>query len=614
MTVLDPPLDPQVLFLGALTTAVSLAVLVFLARHDGEAFVGWAIVSWSLRLGYLVVPLARLLLGGEPRPWLAASVMTSAASSLALLATGLAYRFRRPLSRPGLIGAGLVVGGLGVATMVPAVPVQAVAWWVAATEVGALTGAGIALWPGRARAVRGAHLLTGAVLTWAAVRLALELTLSEALALALIPVATVTLVLQMAGLLIVVLYAARQGVEFLKEFNERLIDGMALGLTLVGPDLRVRHANRRVADRTGADPRGQRCFETYLARSEPCPACPWREGAAASRQFTVEAAGGRTVLLTCSPLATADGPVLLELLNDITEQEAMRARLLHSERLATVGAMASRVAHEIRNPLGIMAVHADLLARELAAGGDAGEAATHLAVVKDEIRSVGDLVASYLRFGRLPALRREPVDLARLLEARVAPLEAECEARSIALVRPGAGSAGAMPGVMADGEQLGQAVTNLVRNAIEAMPEGGTLTVGVRHDDGSVILEVADTGPGVAPEDAERIFEPFHTTKTTGTGLGLALAREIVQEHGGSLRCVSRARGAAFVLTLPADGHGAAAHGPRVADGALSGRPAGGDRRAVEIPGTAPAVSGPPAGGGGRAPDAAPAREEVCVS
>lgn len=139
------------------------------------------------------------------------------------------------------------------------------------------------------------------------------------------------------------------------------------------------------------------------------------------------------------------------------------------------------------------------------------------------------------------------LDLDALLTHRLAMLAPELEAHRIAVLRA---SDGAIPAVCGDAEQLGQAFMHLVRNAIEAMPNGGTLSVGTSRLAGRVSVEVVDSGPGVAAEDVERIFRPFHTTKPLGGGLGLAVAREIVQAHGGSLTRRSQA-GGCFVVTLP---------------------------------------------------------------
>jgi signal transduction histidine kinase len=192
-------------------------------------------------------------------------------------------------------------------------------------------------------------------------------------------------------------------------------------------------------------------------------------------------------------------------------------------------------------------VHTALAREELEPGGDPTEARAHLDVVTGEIHRVGALVESYLQFGRPPHLWRTRVDLEDFIDARLAALEKDLRARRISVQH----ARSDVPPVIADTGQLGQVLDNLVKNAIEAMPPGGTLTVATAWSDRVVTIDVADTGPGVRPEDAERIFLPFHSTKPLGAGLGLAVAREIMQEHGGSLTCRAGAGGGCFVMTLP---------------------------------------------------------------
>jgi signal transduction histidine kinase len=180
-----------------------------------------------------------------------------------------------------------------------------------------------------------------------------------------------------------------------------------------------------------------------------------------------------------------------------------------------------------------MAVHLDLVRRALGALPAAGDVHHHLAVVGDEIRTVSKLVEAYLRFGRLPPPAPRPVDLAALIEDRLQALGVELDVRDIAVERAGP----ALPAISADPDQLGMVLSNVIRNAIEAMPRGGTLTIRTGQADGAVTVEVADTGPGVRPEEAEAIFQPFHSTKPHGTGLGLAVARQIAEEDGGTLTC-----------------------------------------------------------------------------
>ncbi len=240
--------------------------------------------------------------------------------------------------------------------------------------------------------------------------------------------------------------------------------------------------------------------------------------------------------------------MLLELVNDITEQEAMRARLLDSERLTTIAQMASRVAHEVRNPLGIMSVNAGLLEEDLRPGGSREAALRHLRLIKAEIRGIARLIGAYLRTGRLPRPRPEAVDLEAIVERQLSTLRDSLERQKIRLRRERTGT---LPTLRADPEQLGQVLLTLFRNAMEAMPEGGALTLRTGAGDGRVEVRVSDTGPGVPAEDLDRIFTPFYTTKPTGSGLGLAVARQIVHEHGGTLTCRPRSGGASFVLSLP---------------------------------------------------------------
>jgi signal transduction histidine kinase len=474
-----------------------------------------------------------------------------AVKSLAFVAAGVTYR------RPARIPRWEVAGALALPTVLAAaqvIPSSTVGLATARLALGvldstALLVAGIAFWPRRGERVRGLGLLSASFLAWPIVRFGLIWPVPPAVEPALLSAAGLLQGLQSLALVAVVLDRARRRAEFLKDFNDTLLGGMGQGLALVGPDLRIRHANRWLTEHFGPDVLSHTCTMTYLAKAEPCAECPWQDPAMAPRQLTVDGPGQRKLLLTCSPLATPEGPMLLELIGDVTEQEAMRARLLHSERLATVGAMASRVAHEIRNPLGVMAMHADLVRHALAPAGDAGEARHHLTIVTDEIRALGNLVEDYLRFGRLPKPVPEPVDLEALVHRKVEAMRAELGARRVEVRRERCAD---VPAVFADPDQLGLVFANLFRNAIEAMPEGGRLTLTTSCVDGHVIAEVADTGSGVADTDAEAIFQPFHTTKPHGTGLGLALSREIAQEHGGTLTCRSRSDGATFVLALPA--------------------------------------------------------------
>jgi signal transduction histidine kinase len=235
-----------------------------------------------------------------------------------------------------------------------------------------------------------------------------------------------------------------------------------------------------------------------------------------------------------------------------------RSELLRAERLAAVGRIASQITHEIRNPLNAISLNAELLAEELGPGGS-GEAPSLLRAIGREIDRLNAVVEDYLRFARLPKPQKAREDLNEILSGLLDFIAPEMAAARVEVRRE---LAPALPPVLGDEGQLRAAFLNLLRNGREAMPGGGTVTVGTRlAADGEVEAEVRDTGAGIPEEVLPRIFDPFYSTKERGTGLGLAFALQVAQEHGGSLRCESQpGRGTAFFVRLPAaEGSGAAA-------------------------------------------------------
>jgi two-component system, NtrC family, sensor kinase len=224
-------------------------------------------------------------------------------------------------------------------------------------------------------------------------------------------------------------------------------------------------------------------------------------------------------------------------------------RLIRSERLATVGKVAAQITHEIRNPLSSIGLNAELLVDEL--GPAQAEGRRLLEVISGEIDRLSEITESYLRYVRLPRPKLLPEDPAALVSAVMEFARAELALAKITLeLEAPAG----LPEIAADENQLRQALLNLVRNAREAMPDGGRLQVAVAAAAAGdrVTLRVADTGAGIAPQHIGRIFEPFFSTKEKGTGLGLALVQHIVTEHGGKIEVHSAGqKGTVFELSFP---------------------------------------------------------------
>jgi signal transduction histidine kinase len=243
----------------------------------------------------------------------------------------------------------------------------------------------------------------------------------------------------------------------------------------------------------------------------------------------------------------AGGGVLA--LRNLDPVRAVQSLVTYSQKLAALGRLTSGVAHEVKNPLNAMRIHLELLKARLGASQPAVR--ENVDVIAQEIVRLDRVVQGFLKFVRPEEVRLAPVDVKALLSdvARlIAPEAARAGARITEDVVPD------LPPVSGDAELLQQALTNLVTNAIQAMPKGGTVTLAARRGpDGAVEIRVADEGIGILPQDLEKVFRLYYTTKAQGSGIGLSMVYRIVQMHDGRIDVESEVdRGTAMVLTLPA--------------------------------------------------------------
>ena len=239
---------------------------------------------------------------------------------------------------------------------------------------------------------------------------------------------------------------------------------------------------------------------------------------------------------------------------EIAERQRLEASKIQSERLSVVGTMAAEMAHEIRNPLGAIVLNLDLIQKEI---GKLSESSRHapdeggvlIDDMRQEVHRIQQVLEDYLQFSRPRNSLRQPVMLNDLLEKKLSFMLGALKQAGIILhtdLDP------APTSVNGDAEQLWQATLNLVRNAIEAMPNGGKMIVSTWSDGNEARIRVADTGTGMSPEQIQQACVPFFSTKTTGTGLGLALVQQIMIEHGGRVDCESSpGKGSTFTLCLP---------------------------------------------------------------
>jgi len=226
---------------------------------------------------------------------------------------------------------------------------------------------------------------------------------------------------------------------------------------------------------------------------------------------------------------------------------AARERLVAAERLAAIGKMAAHVTHEVRNPLSSIALNLELLEDEL--GDDQNEARGLLRAIGQEVQRLSGLSDQYLSMARRKPPDFEATDLKTSMVAAADFMRRDLARHGIQVELH---VAEGLPLLQLDQGQFRQALFNLVRNAREAMVEGGTITLWAEQRGDEVMVGVADTGPGVAADTVAQLFDPFFTTKSHGTGLGLAVTRQIVQAHGAQLRHHDNVpHGAVFELVFP---------------------------------------------------------------
>ena len=240
-----------------------------------------------------------------------------------------------------------------------------------------------------------------------------------------------------------------------------------------------------------------------------------------------------------------------------TELLAQKERLVQAERVAAWRELARRLAHELKNPLFPLQLTVENLvrARQQNAGQFDEVFRESSRTLLAELSNLKNIIGRFSEFSQMPRPKLRTVQVNEVVEGVAQLCQAQfgapgrekitCEMQLDARLAP----------LAADAELLHRAVSNLVLNAIDAMPQGGTLTLRTRNANGSVAIEVVDSGTGLTPEECERIFTPYYTSKKNGTGLGLAIVQSIVSDHGGRIRVHSEpGRGTTFVVELPREG------------------------------------------------------------
>lgn len=282
-----------------------------------------------------------------------------------------------------------------------------------------------------------------------------------------------------------------------------------------------------------------------IAQNEPLGVIV-ADNAFSRHPITEEAERLLRLFASSASIALRNAQLIAELRQSLRREQAMRQQLVHSERLAVIGELAARIAHDLRSPLVTIGGYARQLQRHPT---DAERVRRNAQVIVDEVERLERQLRDLLDFTtpRPPQLKPTPLGelVQRLAELQTPSLQAAGVTFQLDI-------ADDLPPALVDELQIERVILNLWRNAVEAMPNGGVLSVRVWHENSWVKLQIADTGEGIPPEVMEHIFQPFFTTKRSGSGLGLAICKKIITDHGGEIRLQSSPGGGTVVeIALP---------------------------------------------------------------
>ena len=234
---------------------------------------------------------------------------------------------------------------------------------------------------------------------------------------------------------------------------------------------------------------------------------------------------------------------------DVTEKVLMEERLRRMERYMGLGSLAAGLQHEIKNPLSALSLHIQLLCERLQKETGDQEVNEILEVLNTEVKRISGVLDGFRNYASIHEIGRVPVDVSIMIEKLVRLLRPDAEQKKIKLIVEPPGSARGL--IQADEAQLEQVLLNLALNAIAAMPDGGTLRFNISDQDGKLRIDISDTGHGIPQEIHAQIFDPYFTTRSDGTGMGLALCDKIVRQHDGTIEFESRPGWTTFTILLP---------------------------------------------------------------
>ena len=345
-----------------------------------------------------------------------------------------------------------------------------------------------------------------------------------------------------------------------KGLLETIFNAVREGLIVLNGKGRISYANRSAqrllglpADAAEGHPIGRYLRDVEWDRVLNLDEDEWSR--LVSREIEITYPQRRFLDFYVVPLAAAhpEGRGAVLICRDITRDRELETKAIESERLNALTLLAAGVAHEIGNPLNSLNIHLQLIERELNDLPPERRNALRelLAVSKNEVSRLDRIITQFLRAIRPAQIRRERARVQDVLKETLEFLQHEIKDRDVLVDVTGAED---LPAAPIDRGQVRQAFFNVIRNAIQAMANGGVLRISLAATDRHVVASFKDSGPGIPAEDLSGIFEPYHTTKPEGSGLGLVIVQRIVRDHGGQIEVHSEPRvGTTVTIFLPRD-------------------------------------------------------------
>ncbi len=340
-----------------------------------------------------------------------------------------------------------------------------------------------------------------------------------------------------------------------KTFMETIASALREGIIVINSSRVISYYNPAAAELIGlpVDSEGE-VIDRFL-KSVPWKQMSSQQGIVSRREIELFYPQHRILNFYMVPHVTstqAEAHDYIVILNDVTEQRKASEKALENSQSEVISMMAASVAHEIGNPLNGINLHLQLLERMLKRGDDLSSsegAADAVKVAREELSRLDQIISRFLKTMRPSELNMAPVALSQLLEDSLKVMRLEIQNKEIQIT---ADWGDAIPQILADADQLKQAFLNIIKNAVNAMSNGGELNITCTLEEEGLTINFRDSGGGINAREITRVMDPYYTTSKDGNGLGLLVVERIIRAHGGQLNIHSKAnRGTLLQIVLP---------------------------------------------------------------